>query len=112
MCIWLVDEAWVLEVKKIATCPSFHNKIFLAHNVFLIFFIGIYNEINKSHSWFETSPFAWMYMYIQVQMYIFVTFPTLNNTHTDSEETYFKLGVSTQALTLMILHVDIDCVLW
>ena len=27
------------------------------------------NEINKSHSWFETSTFAWMYMYIQVQMY-------------------------------------------
>ena len=59
-----------------------------------------------------------MYMYIQVQVriYIFVTFHilkfhTLTNTHTDSEETHFKLGALTQALTLMMLHVDFDCVL-
>ena len=43
---------------------------------------------------------------VRVQMCIFVTFYTLTNTHTDSEETHFKLGASTQALTLMLLHVD------
>ena len=50
---------------------------------------------------------------VQVQMYIiFLTFHTLTNTHTDSEEIHFKLGASEQALTVMILHVDFDYVLW
>ena len=66
MCIQLIDEAWMLEVKEIVLCPSFRSKLFLANFslFFLIFFIWIYNEINKSHSWYETSTFAWMYIQV------------------------------------------------
>ena len=49
-------------------------------------------------------------VHVHSQMYIFVTFHTLTNTHMDSEEKHFKLGASIQALTLMILHIDFDCV--
>ena len=77
MWIRLINEAWTPEVKKIASYPSFHSKFFLAHNVFLSFSYEFTMKINKSHSWFETSTFAWIYMYIQVRMYIFVMFHTL-----------------------------------
>ena len=111
MCIRLV-EAWTLEVKKIASCPSFQSKLFLAHNVFNLF-----------HMNWMTSPFAWMYMYIQVQMYKckckcisswrFTHWRFTHwQTHTRTAGKHFKLGASTQALTLIILHVDFDCVLW
>ena len=47
MWIRLVDEAWTLEVKKLLRLLHFLVK-FSLHTMFLIFFIWIYNEINKN----------------------------------------------------------------
>ena len=40
-CTRLVDEAWTLGVKKIASCPSFHSTLFIAHNVFNLFHMNL-----------------------------------------------------------------------
>ena len=47
MCIQLVDEAWTLEVKKLLRVLHFIVN-FSLRTMFLIFFIWIYNEINKN----------------------------------------------------------------
>ena len=122
MWIRLINEAWTLEVKKIALYPSFHSKLFLAHDFlksfsyeFTMKLIKVILDLKQVRLRECTCTSA--NVQVQVQMYIFVTFHTLTFqtltdwlTDTDSEETRFKLGASKQALILMISHVDFDCV--